>query len=86
MLVYARILLIFIMISSCFQVIGGVVMLTVSPAIGIFLLIVGPIFAYLAYSNFVEASECANSQPQQFQPQQFQRQPPQQYYQQQRRY
>lgn len=58
MLIYARIILAIIILQSIMMIVGGVGMVVVFPPAGIALVLIGGLFAYLAYSNFVEASQC----------------------------
>jgi len=58
MLIYARIILAFIIIISILNIVGGVVMLMSSPIMGVLGLMFGVLFAWLAYSNYKEASSC----------------------------
>jgi hypothetical protein len=58
MLIYARIILAIIILQSIMMIISGGMLTLSLPQLGIPLVLIGGLFAYLAYSNFVEASQC----------------------------
>ncbi len=60
MLIYARIILILILITSVLQVVGGVVMLKVDPSVALFSIAFSGLIVWLAYANYVDATKCAN--------------------------
>jgi heme A synthase len=68
MLIYARLILVLILLSACFQIIGGTVVVlgglgSASYAVmlgGLMSLAVGGVFAWLAWTNYSDAANCAN--------------------------
>lgn len=62
MLIYARLILILILIVSVLQVVGGVMTFNTSPAVNLTNILLSSLVVWLAYSNYVDAAECANKQ------------------------
>lgn len=63
MLVYARIILALMLLSAAFQVIGGVLVFAMGGiAPGLVMFLIGCLFAWLAYTNFQDATACALSE------------------------
>ncbi len=61
MLIYARIILLLIVLTSIFSFFGGFYSLvTGSWLYGIMEILIGGLFIWLGYSNFTEASRCAS--------------------------
>jgi len=58
MLIYARIILALIILTSVLNIVGGVVMMMASPVMGVMGLMMGALFAWLAYTNYKDASNC----------------------------
>ena len=60
MLIFARIVLVIILITYIIATIGGVgAILSGSPGAGIVVTAVGALFCWLAYTNIVDAIKCA---------------------------
>jgi hypothetical protein len=66
MLIYARIILIIMILQSIGILMGGLLLIAGGSMIGAVLIPIGGVLAYLAYSSFVEVSACAaqSQQPQ----------------------
>jgi len=58
MLIYARIILVLMILSSVVNIVGGAVMIMYSPVMGLMGIIMGGLFAWLSYTNYNEASTC----------------------------
>ncbi len=60
MLIYARLILALMLLSAAFQIVGGVLVFALGGiAPGIVMLLIGSLFAWLAYTNFMDAAACA---------------------------